>query len=187
MEWINLFAGAGGRFGPFLPVWAGVFAIAVLVEGLVRLIIAVSSGEPVGCLILALSGLRLKAEPRENVMADEYTRAGDFLNVLAPTRKTWWERAGGVTYRGEPFTLADFEKRDRGSSTGSAKGEAAFRKRIRSASPTGIFPRTGPTPWPRSGAFFPPVTSGRSNFSAAITLDRTSFSRSPSIFFCPGR
>jgi len=104
------FAGAGERFGPLLPAWAGVSAIAVLVEGLVRLIIAVSSGEPVGCLILALAGLRLKAEPREDVMSDEYSGAGDFLSVLAPTRKTWWEKAGGVTYRGEPFTLADFEK-----------------------------------------------------------------------------
>lgn len=104
------FAGAGGRFGPVLPVWAGVLAAAVLIEGLVRLIIAVSSSEPVGCLLLALLGLRLKAEPREDIMSDEYSGAGEFLNVNSPTRKAWWERAGGVTYRGEPFKLEGSEK-----------------------------------------------------------------------------
>ncbi|MCX6565175.1 MAG: hypothetical protein NTW38_01910 [Candidatus Aminicenantes bacterium] len=76
---------------------------------MVRLIINVSSGEPVGCLPLALLGPRLKTEAREDVMSDDFAAYGESLTVRSPGPKAWWERAGGITHRGESFILADFE------------------------------------------------------------------------------
>jgi hypothetical protein len=104
------FLGAGERFGARIPAWAGLLAVVALVEGVVRLIIAISSAEPVGCLFLALLGLRLKAETGEDVMSDEYVAVGEDLTVRSPVPKAWWERAGGVTYRGEPFVLTSSEQ-----------------------------------------------------------------------------
>ncbi len=97
--------GAGGRFGPFIPTWAGFLAFAVTIEGLVRLIINVSSGDPVGSLPLTLLSLRFKKEARDDVMSDTFLPAGDLLEVISPTPKSWWERAGGITYGADPFTL----------------------------------------------------------------------------------
>jgi hypothetical protein len=104
------FLGAGERFGASIPAWAGLFAVVALVEGMVRLIINVSSGEPVGSFPLALLGLRLKAETKEDVMSDDFMACGDSLEIRTPVAKAWWERAGGIVYRGESFTLVDSER-----------------------------------------------------------------------------
>ena len=98
-------AGAAGRLGPFIPNWAGFLALIALAEGAVRFIINISSGDPVGSLALAILGLSLKKPKKEDVMSDDYALCGDTLEVRAPTPKAWWERAGGITYRGEPFIL----------------------------------------------------------------------------------
>ncbi len=97
--------GAGGRFGPIIPSVLGFPALFVLVEGLARLVVTVSSGDPVGGLLLSLVGLRFNKNPKTGIMSDEFLPAGDLLEVVSPSPKAWWERAGGITFGGEPYLL----------------------------------------------------------------------------------
>jgi hypothetical protein len=117
---ITSFAGGGGRFGGYIPTWAGAAAITAAAEGILRLIIVFSSGDPVGSLLFVLLGFRLKPEGRDEVMADEYASAGAVLNVTSPVPKVWWERAGGVVFEGEAYILAE-----------SHRAKAAFYYRFR--------------------------------------------------------
>ena len=104
---ISSFAGGGGRFGGYIPTWAGAAAITAAAEGVLRLIIVFSSGDPIGSLLFVLLGLRLKPEARNDVMADEYASAGGVLQVTSPVPKVWWARAGGVVFEGESYVLAE--------------------------------------------------------------------------------
>jgi len=100
------FAGGGGQLAPIMPAWLGFLAWAVLAEGVIRLIINISSGDPVGTLFLAPINFRAKREPRPiEVMSDDYALCGDSLEVRAPSPKRWWVRAGGITYLGDSFSL----------------------------------------------------------------------------------
>ena len=110
VSFVLQFLGAGGKFSGFIPAWAGILAAVALFDGLVRLIFNVSLREPVGSLFLAVFGLRLRKEARADVMSDEYAVCGDSLVVRSPVAKAWWERAGGIVFRGEPFTLVDSER-----------------------------------------------------------------------------
>jgi hypothetical protein len=104
---INTVAGGMGSPGGHVPAWAGILSLAVLAEGVFRLVAVISTGDPIGSLLLALLNLRLKSEGPEYFPADEISAIGDALNVVSPVPKVWWERAGGVTYRGESYALAE--------------------------------------------------------------------------------
>jgi len=99
-SWWTLF-GSG-----FIPTWAGVLAFAAMAEGVFRLAAVISTGEPIGSLFLALLGLRLKSEGPQYDPSDEILAIEGELNVVSCAPKVWWERAGGVTYEGEPYILA---------------------------------------------------------------------------------
>ena len=118
---ITLVAGGMGRLGGSIPTWAGVLACAAMAEGVFRLAAVISTGEPIGSLSLALLGLRLKSEGPQYVPSDEILAIEGVLNVVSPVPKVWWERAGGVTYRGESYFLA-------GSRREKAKFIYCFRK-----------------------------------------------------------
>ena len=117
---INTFAGGMGILGGYIPAWAGILAVAAAAEGLFRLVAVISTGEPIGSFPLALLGLRLKADDRDEVMVDDISVIGGVLNVVSPVSKVWWERAGGVEYRGESYILA-----------GSGRDGTAFSYRFR--------------------------------------------------------
>ena len=102
---LQIFGTPGGRFGPVIPSGLGFFALAGAIEGIVRLVINLSSGEAVGSLPLSLLGLRFDKGPRDDVMSDEFLPAGDVLEVLSPTPKAWWLKAGGITCGGDSFLL----------------------------------------------------------------------------------
>jgi hypothetical protein len=104
---ITSFAGGGGRFGGYIPTWAGAAAITAAAEGILRLIVVITSGDPIGSLPFVLLGLRLKPEARDEVMGDEYATAGGVLQVTSPVPKVWWERAGGVEFEGESYVLTE--------------------------------------------------------------------------------
>jgi hypothetical protein len=53
-----------------------------------------------------VASLRLKSKGPKYVPADKITSIGEVLDVVSPVPKVWWERAGGVTYEGEPYILA---------------------------------------------------------------------------------
>jgi hypothetical protein len=103
---ISAVAGGAGGLGGYVPTWVGVSAVAATAEGAFRLIAVISTGSPIGSLLFALLGLRLKSEGRKYVPADEISAIDGMLNVVSPVPKVWWERAGGVTYRGESYILA---------------------------------------------------------------------------------
>lgn len=109
---ITIFAGAAGSLVGFVPTWAGILASAVTAEGVLRLIAVISSGEPIGSLFLILLDFRWKSEGPPRVPGDEILALEGRLDVISLVRKAWWERAGGVTYRGEPFILTE-SKRER--------------------------------------------------------------------------
>jgi hypothetical protein len=104
---INLVTGGIRSLGVSIPTWAGVLALAAMAEGVFRLAAVISTGEPIGSLFLALLSLRLKSEGSQYVPSDEILAIEGVLNVLSPVPKVWWERAGGVTYEGEPYILAE--------------------------------------------------------------------------------
>jgi hypothetical protein len=103
---INTVAGGTGSLGGHIPTWAGIFALAAMAEGVFRLVAVISTGDPIGSVLFALLNLRLKSEGPRYVPADEISAIGGALNVVSPVPKVWWERAGGVTYGGESYSLA---------------------------------------------------------------------------------
>ena len=103
---ISTVAGGTGGLGGYVPTWIGVSAVAATAEGAFRLVAVISTGSPIGSLLFALLGLRLKSEGRKYVPADEISAIDGMLNVVSPVPKVWWERAGGVTYGGESYILA---------------------------------------------------------------------------------
>ena len=111
---INLFAGGMSGLGLSVPAWAGVLACLVAAEGIFRLIAVISTGEPIGSLLLAFLGLRRKSNGPPLVPSDEILPIGDVITVISPVPKVWWERAGGVTYTGEPYILAGSGREGKG-------------------------------------------------------------------------
>ena len=107
---INAVAGGAGGLGVSIPTWAGVLALVAMADGVFRLVVVISTGDPMGSLFLALLGLRLKSEGPQFEPGDEILAAEGLLNVVSPVPKVWWERAGGVTYGGESFILAGSER-----------------------------------------------------------------------------
>lgn len=103
---INSVTGGIRRLGISIPIWGGVLAFVAMAEGLFRLVAVISTGEPIGSLFLALLGLRLKSVGPQYDPSDEILAIEGVLNVVSPVPKVWWERAGGVTYGGEPYILA---------------------------------------------------------------------------------
>ena len=103
---LNLVTGGIGRLGVSVPTWAGVLALPVMAEGVFRLAAVISTGEPIGSMALVLLGLRSKSEDPRFVPADEILVIEGALNIISPVPKIWWERAGGVTFEGEPYILA---------------------------------------------------------------------------------
>lgn len=102
---IGLFVGGGGGLGISVPAWIGALAIVALAEGVFRLASVLSTGEPIGSLFLAFLDLRIKPEGHGDARSDEILEIEGTLTVVAPVPKVWWEKAGGVTYRGEPYIL----------------------------------------------------------------------------------
>jgi hypothetical protein len=113
--------GGMGGLGISVPAWAGALAVVALAEGVFRLASVLSTGEPIGSLFLALLDLRIRPEARADVPGDEILEIEGTLKVVSPVPKVWWERAGGVTYRGEPYILA-------GGGRERAKHVYSFRK-----------------------------------------------------------
>ena len=119
---INSIAGGGmGGLERSIPIWAGMIALAVMAEGIFRLAAVITTGDPIGCLLLALLGFRSKSEGPRYVPSDEILAIEGALNVVSPVPKVWWEKAGGVTYGGESYILA-------GSSRDRTKFAYRFRK-----------------------------------------------------------
>ncbi|MDH4272196.1 MAG: hypothetical protein OEW18_09505, partial [Candidatus Aminicenantes bacterium] len=102
---INSVVGGMGGWGGSIPGWAGVLGLVAMVEGVFRLVAVISTGDPIGSLFLAFLGFRLKPEGPRYVPDDEISAVEGLLNVVSPVPKVWWERAGGVTYGGEPYML----------------------------------------------------------------------------------
>jgi hypothetical protein len=117
---INMVTAGAGGMGLSIPAWAGLLAMAGTFEGAFRLAAALSTGEPMGSLALAFLDFRLRSKDPRYVPADEILPMGDVLDVVSPVPKVWWERAGGVTFRGEPYFLA-----------GSGREKAGFSYRFR--------------------------------------------------------
>jgi hypothetical protein len=117
---VNSIAGGTGGLGGQVPTWIGLSAIVAAAEGVLRLVAVISTGNPIGSLLFVLLGLRLKSEGPRYVPTDKISAIEGVLNVVSPVPKVWWERAGGVTYGGEPYVL-----------TGSDRERADFSYRFR--------------------------------------------------------
>jgi hypothetical protein len=117
---VNSIAGGMGGLGGQVPAWIGLAAIVAAAEGAFRLIAVVSTGDPIGSLLFVLLGLRLKSEGPKYEPADSISAIDGVLDVVSPVPKVWWERAGGVTYEGEPYVL-----------TGSSRERTDFTYRFR--------------------------------------------------------
>jgi len=111
---ISSMAGGMGGLGGQAPTWVGVLAVAAASEGVFRLVGVIATGNPMGTLLFVLLGLRLKSEGPEYVPTDKISSIEGVLDVVSPVPKAWWERAGGVTYGGEPYVLtaSDRERTD---------------------------------------------------------------------------
>jgi hypothetical protein len=107
---INMAAGGIGGWWGSLPTWAGLLALAVTADGVFRLVAVISTGEPIGSVFLSPLGLRGKPEGPRYDTGDEISAIEGVLNVVSPVPKIWWERAGGVTYEGEPYYLAGSDR-----------------------------------------------------------------------------
>lgn len=107
---IGLFAGSLSPLGRSMPTAAGVLALAAAGDGVFRLVAVISTGEPIGSLFLILLSLRLRSEGPRYDPADEISPIEGALTVVSPVPKAWWERAGGVTYEGEPYVLAGSDR-----------------------------------------------------------------------------
>jgi len=123
---IRAIAGGTGGLGGQVPGWIGVPAIGAAAEGIFRLAAAISTGNPMGSLPFFLLGLRLKSEGPEYAPADKITSIGGVLDVVSPVPKVWWERAGGVTFAGEPYLLTGSDRERTGFSYRFRKGGAGF-------------------------------------------------------------
>jgi len=107
---ISAISGGTGGLGGQVPTWIGLLAVAAASEGVLRLVAVISTGSPIGSLLFVLLGLRLKSEGPKYVPADRISAIGGVLDVVSPVPKVWWERAGGVTYEGEPYILAGSDR-----------------------------------------------------------------------------
>lgn len=123
---INLFAAAGGGGSSSVPDWAGALASVALADGIFRLVAVISTGEPIGSLFLVLLRLRRRPDGPRYAGGDEVLEIGESLSVLSPVRKAWWERSGGVTYKGEGYTLADSGREKKKYSYRFQKGGGRF-------------------------------------------------------------
>jgi hypothetical protein len=123
---ISLIAGGTGGLGGHVPAWIGWPAIVAAAEGIARLTAVISTGNPMGSLLFVLLGLRLKSEGPEFVPADKISSIDDVLDVVSPVPKAWWERAGGVTYEREPYTLTGSDRERTGFSYRFRKGGQGF-------------------------------------------------------------
>jgi len=117
---VSAIAGGMGGLGGQVPAWIAVLAMVAAAEGIFRLAAVISTGNPMGTLLLVLLGLRLKSEGPTYVPADRISAIEGVLDVISPVPKIWWERAGGVTYEGEPYIL-----------TGSGREREDFSYRFR--------------------------------------------------------
>jgi hypothetical protein len=108
---IETFAGSLAGAGRSIPAWAGLLAAVALGDGLIRLVAVVSTGEPIGSLFLVLLRFRLKSDTPTPDMGDEVLEIGEGLTVASPVPKVWWERAGGVTFKGNPYILAGWDRK----------------------------------------------------------------------------
>ena len=107
---INSIAGGTGGLGGQVPTWIGFLAIAAAAEGVFRLVGVIATGNPMGSLLFVLLGLRLKSEGPQYAPADRIAAIEGVLDVVSPVPKVWWEKAGGVTYEGEPYVLAGSDR-----------------------------------------------------------------------------
>jgi hypothetical protein len=122
---ISLFAPAGAGSSS-APGWAGGLASVALADGIFRLVVVISTGEPIGSLFLVLLRLRRRPEGRRYAGGDEILEIGGSLSVLSPVRKAWWERSGGLTYKGEGYTLAGSGREKKRYSYRFQKGGGRF-------------------------------------------------------------
>jgi hypothetical protein len=104
----------------------GALATIALADGLFRLITVIVTGDPIGSLFLALLGLRARPRDPRYIPGDEILETVGGLQVVSPVPKAWWERAGGVTYGGEPFVLVDRRQEGTAYSYRFRKGGEGF-------------------------------------------------------------
>lgn len=123
---IGLVAGGIGGARGWPPAWLGLLAAVALGDGLVRLVSVVATGEPMGSVFLVLLGLRLKSKETRPTPTDEILEIGETLEIVSPGPKAWWERAGGVTYKGEPYVFAGRVREGRKQIYRFRKGGAGF-------------------------------------------------------------
>lgn len=117
---VGLVAGRAGVSAGSIPAWSGLLACLFLAEGAFRLAAVLSTGEPIGSLVLTLLDLRIRTDGSEVAPGDEFLKSEGELKVLSAVPKVWWEKAGGVTYEGEPYVLTE---------TGQDKKKYAYRFR----------------------------------------------------------
>jgi hypothetical protein len=103
---IETFAGGVPGASRSVPAWVGLLAAVALGDGLFRLVAVISTGEPVGSLYLVFLRFRLRSEAPPHDAGDEVLETEEALSIVSPVPKAWWERAGGVIYKGEPYILA---------------------------------------------------------------------------------
>jgi hypothetical protein len=107
---IETFAGGMAGASRSIPAWVGLLAAVALGDGLFRLVAVISLGEPIGSLFLVLLRFRLRSEAPPPDGGDEVLETGEGLNIVSPVPKAWWERAGGVIHKGEPYILAGWNR-----------------------------------------------------------------------------
>ncbi len=107
---IETFAGGMAGASRDIPAWVGLLAAVALGDGLFRLVAVISLGEPVGSLFLVFLRFRPGSEAPPPDAGDEVLETGEGLNILSPVPKVWWERAGGVIHKGEPYILAGWNR-----------------------------------------------------------------------------
>ncbi|MGB7294536.1 MAG: hypothetical protein WBC70_03030 [Candidatus Aminicenantales bacterium] len=123
---VNSIAGGMGGLGRQVPTWIALLAIVAAVEGAFRLAVVISTGDPIGSLLFVVLGLRLKSEGPDYAPADRISAIGEVLDVVSPVPKVWWERAGGVTYEGEPYILSGSDRERTDFSYRFRKGGEGF-------------------------------------------------------------
>ncbi len=113
-RYAGMMGGAGGEgrweFLLNLPAWLGVLAILAVIEGGLRLVLNLATGDPMGSVPFNLLDLRLKDPAKDDLMSDDYTVAGEFFIARTPVPKPWWETPGGVVWEGEPYRLLECKR-----------------------------------------------------------------------------
>jgi hypothetical protein len=119
---------SGAASGPArsVPAWAGLLACAVLADGAFRLAAVLSTEEPMGSLFLVLLDFRSKRKGPDHEPGDEIQRIEAEMKVLSTVPKAWWERAGGVTYGGEPYVLTASARENKKYAYRFLKGGGGF-------------------------------------------------------------